>query len=462
VREILPRYKQLNLLEDEITVEGNSFRPIHYLGSKLRILDLIESTINSIDPSYGGVCDLFAGTGSVSLRLSSNREITAVDVQEYSRVICSALLNGRPLLDNLNVFVNECSTSKFLTTIEWCFAPLIQYEEQCIALAMSGKPELLADFLENSSLITQEATGFKSGSRILIQAMKDTLSRLHEKKLNHGAEALVSKYFGGLYFSFKQAIHLDVALHHTEMMEHSLRDTYLAGILSTASSIVNTVGKQFAQPIRPRTTEGKIKNSLGKYVNKDRSIDVFKELQKWFSKYCELSTSGRYHHVLRMDYMDALNHLNPDVKVVYADPPYTRDHYSRYYHVLETMCLRDNPGLSTMVLDGKKQISRGVYREDRHQSPFCIKSQAPQAFERLASKVSSLGAALVLSYSPYDVTKKSHPRLLTMEQLLKIVNDKFNHVEVISPGEFVHSKLTHSEKHLEASGNAEVLIVCQP
>ena len=28
---------------------------------------------------------------------------------------------------------------------------------------------------------------------------------------------------------------------------------------------------------------------------------------------------------------------------VYADPPYTRDHYSRFYHVLETLALRDDP-----------------------------------------------------------------------------------------------------------------------
>ena len=74
---------------------------------------------------------------------------------------------------------------------------------------------------------------------------------------------------------------------------------------------------------------------------------------------------------------------------MYADPPYTRDHYSRYYHVLETMSLRDNPEVSMTMIraGGSPRVSRGVYRADRYQSPFCIKSQAAGAFEELCRGV---------------------------------------------------------------------------
>ena len=42
-----------------------------------------------------------------------------------------------------------------------------------------------------------------------------------------------------------------------------------------------------------------------------------------------------------MDFRQALQNLDDDVRVIYADPPYTRDHYSRFYHGLETLSLRD-------------------------------------------------------------------------------------------------------------------------
>lgn len=46
-------------------------RPIHYLGSKLRLTSVISTMIDQVDPSQGTVCDLFAGSGTVSKALSS-------------------------------------------------------------------------------------------------------------------------------------------------------------------------------------------------------------------------------------------------------------------------------------------------------------------------------------------------------------------------------------------------------
>jgi adenine-specific DNA methylase len=162
-----------------------------------------------------------------------------------------------------------------------------------------------------------------------------------------------------------------------------------------------------------------------------------------------------------MDYIDALDSMSADTTIVYADPPYTRDHYSRYYHTLETICFRDIPEISTMVSKGRTLISRGVYRKERHQSPFCIKSQAAGAFNMLCSKCSDRNVNLIISYSPFDESKKTHPRLLTIDQLTTIAKQFYKNVVVKStPGVFSHSKLNRSNKHLEASNQAEVLVVC--
>src|SRR5947209_9370032 len=68
------------------------WRPIHYLGSKLRLADSIRELISDLDPTSGMVCDLFAGSGTVSMALSRERNVVAADIQEYSRVLCTALL----------------------------------------------------------------------------------------------------------------------------------------------------------------------------------------------------------------------------------------------------------------------------------------------------------------------------------------------------------------------------------
>ena len=52
------------------------------------------------------------------------------------------------------------------------------------------------------------------------------------------------------------------------------KDICLAALLSSVSDIVNTVGKQFAQPLKMRDSQGNLKAGLIKKIQKDRSVDV--------------------------------------------------------------------------------------------------------------------------------------------------------------------------------------------
>lgn len=128
--------------------------------------------------------------------------------------------------------------------------------------------------------------------------------------------------------------------------------------------------------------------------------------------------------------------------------------------MLETITLRDSPELTTTNIRGEKHISNGIYRKDRHQSPFCIMSKAHDAFKEMFEITSSGDKNLVLSYSPYDETKKTHPRVVTLRQLLDLAKVYYQHVDLISAGKFKHNKLNSTEHFLDASSEAEVLIVC--
>jgi adenine-specific DNA methylase len=437
------------------------FRPIHYLGSKLRILDQIEQAINHVDPSMGRVCDLFSGSGSVALKLSHSRAVTSVDIQEYSRVICSALLFPTGYTEDSSEISRKWRGSTHSEKLEWTVEPIATYEAKCIRLAIAGDQEPLADFIENSSLIGYEMGLLPACAPELREALKKTHLRLDKAGFLIGNQAISILNFGGLYFSFLQAAHIDSLLELAWSVGQKNKDLFLSAIMSTASSVVNTIGKQFAQPIRPKKTDGSLKTNLGERVIKDRAIDVFSTFADWVSKYQSISKSEKKHQVLRMDFARALDSLPKDTTTIYADPPYTRDHYSRYYHVLETLSLRDKPEVSTTLIHGERKISRGVYRIERHQSPFCIKSQAPHAFELLFQKVRKRNASLVLSYSPFSSSKESRPRLMTMPVLTELAKKHFSSVETVTLNEIVHSKLNHTEKNFQVTMNAETLLICK-
>lgn len=428
------------------------FRTLNYLGSKLRILDFIEEHVLRVTPANAGVCDLFAGSGCVSYRLSSRFPVTACDIQHYSTILCNALLNP----------VGNAAATDFLamlqhmaeTRLEEAFFPMIQKE--CKAIAEMDL-DVLAAIIEHGSI---EVFRRERKMSSISNAQETVLSSLDAAGLD-GSESFISRNYGGVYFSYKQAVQIDTILsairNNTTSSE---RDLFLAALLSTASDIVDTVGKHFAQPIKTRDAKGNIKPLVYNKAVKDKTIDVLKLYGRWLQKYLDLPRGRFANKTIQGDYMHCLEMLTDEVCTVYADPPYTREHYSRFYHVLETMALGDTPQISTVKIRGSIHVSNGLYRCDRHQSPFCIRSMAPKAFDDMFKAVSLSRRNLLLSYSPYDETKKTHPRVVTIRQLVDWAKKYYRRVDVVSPGHFTHSKLNSSEHILESSNEAEVLAVC--
>jgi adenine-specific DNA-methyltransferase len=438
------------------------FRPIHYLGSKLRVVEEISSAIDEIDPEKGAVLDLFAGSGTVAMALSTDRVVLASDIQEYSRVICSALLSFDLPDPGLiaDFTARQHKDADYRKQFLEAAAPLIKHESGAIDEALAGEAESVCEVLEHGSLLAVELGDGKSQPLRLRHPLKAALNGLKNISLAGSAEATALRYFGGAYFSYAQAAELDCLSHVIETYKDDRRELLRAALLSTASEVVNTVGKQFAQPIRPRSKDGTPKQHLITKIVRDRSINVTVVFHRWLSRYATLTSSGRKNHAIRADYMEALRRLDGQFSVVYADPPYTRDHYSRFYHVLETLALRDNPTIALSPGSSIGQLSRGLYRDNRHQSPFCIKSKVEEAFRELFSGVASHGSGLVLSYSPFDKDSQARPRLMSIDALVALAQEMFGKVEARVVEGVSHSKLNHTRLNYEIPSNAEVLILC--
>lgn len=431
-----------------------NFRTLNYLGSKLRLLNFIAGNVTNITPNGTGVCDLFAGSGCVSYKLSKTFPVFSCDIQSYSQVICNALMGRFDISDEyVETFINSIDLEYF-NELKDAFNPLIEKETTAIK---DKDIETLTNILEHGSVEVYNIDKIISSLSNELQKVSENIENI---KFND-VKSLISRYYGGVYFSYYQAIQIDTILNSIDnLIESSNKDLFLAALLSTASDVVDTVGKHFAQPIKARDSKGNIKNIVYNKAISDKTIDVFELYKSWLYRYAKLPKSSFYFKTIQTDYMDCLYSLPDSVKTIYADPPYTRDHYSRFYHVLETITLRDNPQLSTVTIHGETHISNGIYRNDRHQSPFCIKSKAPKAFKDMFETVSNKNRNLLLSYSPYDESKHTHPRVVTMQQLINLARECFDDVKTISAGGFKHNKLNSTEHFLEASDEAELLIIC--
>lgn len=444
-----------------IESDNKAIRPIHYLGSKLRMLEAIKSAIDYVDKTDGLICDLFSGSGVVSEYLIQFRDVVSVDIQNYSSILSEASIKKINTRINATDIIKSIQRSGVSARLFYSFSKLLEHEQTSMALAQNGDLSALYEIIENGSLFIFMNDPIDSISGELSQCLEECVNTLNFEGLANSECTMITRYYGGLYFSYRQAVELDAIASFVFSQEGLLKTKLLAALLSTASALVNTVGKQFAQPLKVKNARGEIKRSLSEKIIRDRSIDTFSVFNNWLDYYLNTGTCEHNLTTLCMDYRDALEGLfNKQVKVVYADPPYTRYHYSRYYHVLETICLRDNPVITTTFPNGKGGISRAIYREGRHQSPFCIKSQAEHAFEQMFVGVKKLDVPLVLSYSPFDAAKAATPRLRSIDQLVEMAKKHYEHVEIHSPGLFTHSKLNSTDKNFESNHEAELLIIC--
>jgi len=176
------------------------------------------------------------------------------------------------------------------------------------------------------------------------------------------------------------------------------------------------------------------------YRNKE-IIPYFKkkldELIKW-------TGSNKFNHTTTsLDYRECLDIL-PEGMLIYADPPYAFVHYSRFYHALETLIRYDYPEV----------LYKGRYRTDRHQSPFCKRTEVVGAFEIMFQKIKKKNSKLVLSYS--------NSGMISLEKILNIAHDTLgSEYNVYSKAiDYIHSTMGRLGDKSRAV--KEYLIVAKP
>jgi adenine-specific DNA-methyltransferase len=203
---------------------------------------------------------------------------------------------------------------------------------------------------------------------------------------------LMTLSFAWGYFGLRQAIAIDSIRFAIDRARKSGRltpagaDWALVALLQAASCASASPG-HFAQYLRPASDEGFVR------ILRQRRRDMWEQLLHEMAK---LEPYGdpdwrKDNAVLQHDALaiwEDLDKLGFEDGIVYADPPYSKDHYSRYYHVLETLTRYDHPSA----------VGKGRYRPDRFATPFSLKTCVEGAMDDLCGAVAERGCTLVLSY----------------------------------------------------------------
>ncbi|WP_434723662.1 DNA adenine methylase [Mesorhizobium sp. RIZ17] len=394
---------------------------VYYLGNKAKSAELIDHVCTSHFGTSGVVLDLFAGSGSISRQFAQSRRVIANDIQTYSHVLCTALLMGEQHTGERALEV--VTTKRFRDTCDFLktqFSRAITAERN---ISPDSDPSEVQQMLREIEYISKE------GNRYAIVSL-----------------------FGGRYFSMEQACELQSMLEASRNLTGQTKFHFLAALISTASRITYTVGNQFAQPIKWINTDGSVRWSTVKKFSNKRSANVIKTFIDCLSIYSTNYLFSQDNTVSNMTDLEAISKFGSEVSFIYMDPPYGREHYSRYYHVLETIALGDFP-----KIDNKNTM----IRNGRYQSLYSIRSLARKAFEALLSNASRQNIPIALSYADDSNGDKVANRVMNLASLIEISRMYYNNVSVINIHDRKYSQFNSGELSSPKRDNSEVLIVAR-
>jgi adenine-specific DNA methylase len=463
-----------------VTTAGSTrlHRTIWYMGAKSRLIPgFLERVLDREIHPGATVVDLMSGSGVVSAFCADRYRVFSNDVQTYSSLIASSLIEHDP--DEKEAFLLCLAPESDLeTSFDGNFDQLArryskELREEDAFLAEFGEtggdgdwPARYREFLERFVAVfpaepVPRDAGLSLGASWLLSPKEN--GRRRRNPLVRPA-CLLTTYYANVYFGLRQALVLDSLRAAIDDLDpqspffERRRVHYLSALIHVAS--VSTSGtSHFAQP-RHLTKDSELRAMV-----KRRLIDVRELFEEQCESVAETVRTTKHHRgnrVLGGDYQTLLRddgslEFPGDVDLVYLDPPYTSDNYSRFYHVLEALACYDYPELER-GRDGK--ILRGRYPviAGRFQSDFCKPARVEGEFRRVAEGCAKSGAKLVVSYShPTGLLLKQRARKGDpdpVESFRQLFLESYKSVEVL------RQPLTHSGQGDSNLQIEELLLVC--
>lgn len=369
------------------------------MGSKRTMLagglgEIIGRNLNK----NGRFVDLFTGSGSVACFVSENFEtrVVATDLQTYATALAGAVIE------------RDCGLDFDSWGPSWIAAAIYAAEKAAIGVQAAA--------VQNRLKI----------ERIHAQAEK-------ARALSAMCDSDFVRAYGGWYFSPWQALLLN-ALRQSIEPGSDWEKVALAAVIQTASRCVASPGHT-AQPFKANT-------NAAPFLLESWLKDIIAHVTVCASNLC-----GRHAKVKGVAYTGDANEVAAKLNewdVAFIDPPYSSVHYSRFYHVLES--------LARGVVGEVSGAGRYPSPESRPSSLYSIPTRAEDAFSNLLKGIEYSGATAIITFPASESSNR-----LSGQKIKKLASAKFNVVEDRFLSRF--STLGGDQKHRKARQDIEEMII---
>ena len=396
--------KEQLVREKEIDMFATSqfARSAHYMGSKRSLCGFLVEAISSVLPESGVVVDLMCGSGVASGAFSKIWKTFSSDAQQFCRTL--AVVHG----GGFDRTAAQDLISRLLPIAKKHFndlqRPLADALEREDNLFCRDTDESLLDeyknFLRNFPTLPNETSTAHWNPQVEVR-------RRREDHLLY-PYCLFTAYFSNVYFGLRQCVEIDsLRFSIDQLQDENEKNWALGALIATVSALGTTYGGHFAQP-GVRNYNDITLEKFSSVIDK-RSSSITHEFAVRLLNLAEQSqNSYRRIEIVPGPWSNALSILDDELGsesvLVYLDAPYTREEYSRYYHVLEALVLYTYPSCTGIGLTPKPG--------ERFRSEFFtkVKSQITDTLVRVITNILQRGWICAWSYSDsgaaniYEVT----------------------------------------------------------
>jgi adenine-specific DNA-methyltransferase len=328
-----------------------------YMGNKSKMLPVLSEVLAAHAVSSEKIADAFCGSATVSWHMAefTDKVIVAGDIQSFAVARASAVIERVEAVD----------------------------PERMLKLWFSKAGDIVNavanHFPNHLKSIEPDLTNSEYIKTVVEQSRKFCEDVLPVVFRDFKGAWPISKAYGGYYYSPVQALVFD-ALRQSLPRGEAHRKIAVAALIEAASKAAASPGHT-AQPFQP--TE-----SSAKYIIEAWLRNPW-ELVSSSVKEISAKSANKVGKGVVGDFTKTIAQLNPG-DLVFADPPYSGVHYSRFYHALET------------ITRGTEFIPEGRGRypsiKDRPSSAFSKRSESTNAASQLIEMCAERKLALVLTF----------------------------------------------------------------
>lgn len=410
----------LGRIESLKSVRSSQFaRSASYMGSKAGLAPFLAEVMHSLLPDNTVVLDLMCGSGGAAGVFSRNWRTIASDAQEFSCLL-GIVQGGGMTPDKAEYIANKVleSAREHFEQMPLYVKDNIEVERNFLSAELSTSTiESLAAWIRKYQRIANPLAPESAFLKDVQMRQSDSVKQPY---------LLFSAYYGNLFFGVRQAAEIDsLRFAIDQLTDPTEKDWALGALICAVSSCAYTYAGHFAQPKLDGSVEGRIEQSSSKILDR-RSLSVSHEFFVRLHNLGKESAKASFPvETVKGPWESAIQAIDKiivkDLPVcVYLDPPYTRDEYSRYYHILETLVRYDYP-----LIQGKPSIpKRG--EGGRFASSFATRDigQIEKLLGQIIKECLKRGWSCLWSYSSSGVAD--------IERVLKQASVLASQVEIFS------------------------------